>query len=174
MVIEKMEGYIPKDERKKILLMCDDIRTHSGIATVAKEIVMHTCHHYNYINIGAAINHPEQGKRLDLSQETNKVAGIEDSSVNVIPFSGYGNPDLVRQLLRQEKPDAILFITDPRYFMWAFQIENEIRKDIPIIYLNIWDDYPAPQYNENYYESCDALYGISRQTVNINKIVLGD
>ena len=39
MVIEKMEGYIPKDERKKILLMCDDIRTHSGIATVAKEIV---------------------------------------------------------------------------------------------------------------------------------------
>jgi hypothetical protein len=82
MVIEKMEGYIPKDERKKILLMCDDIRTHSGIATVAKEIVMHTCHHYNYINVGAAINHPDQGKRLDLSHETNKIAGIEDSSVN--------------------------------------------------------------------------------------------
>ena len=67
-----------------------------------------------------------------------------------------------------------MLITDPRYFQFVFQIESEIRKEIPIIYLNIWDDYPAPQYNEEYYESCDALYGISKQTVNINKIVLGD
>ena len=53
-------------------------------------------------------------------------------------------------------------------------MEQEIRKHIPIIYLNIWDDYPAPQYNEEFYESCDMLLGISKQTVNINKIVLGD
>jgi hypothetical protein len=33
---------------------------------------------------------------------------------------------------------------------------------------------PAPQYNEEFYESCDALFGISKQTVAINKIVLGD
>ena len=52
--------------------------------------------------------------------------------------------------------------------------ENEIRRKIPIIYLNIWDDYPAPMYNKTYYESCDLLLGISKQTVNINKIVLGD
>ena len=53
-------------------------------------------------------------------------------------------------------------------------MEGEIRKQIPIIYLNIWDDYPAPRYNESFYESCDLLMGISKQTVNINKIVLGD
>ena len=29
-------------------------------------------------------------------------------------------------------------------------------------------------YNKEFYESCDALFGISKQTVNINKIVLGD
>ena len=29
-------------------------------------------------------------------------------------------------------------------------------------------------YNKVYYESCDALFGISKQTVNINKLVLGD
>ena len=52
-------------------------------------------------------------------------------------------------------------------------MEGEIRKKIPIIYLNIWDDYPAPLYNKAFYESCDALLGISKQTVNINKIVLG-
>ena len=53
-------------------------------------------------------------------------------------------------------------------------MENEIRKHIPIVYLNIWDDYPAPLYNKEFYESCDALFGISKQTVNINKLVLGD
>ena len=47
-------------------------------------------------------------------------------------------------------------------------------KKIPIAYLNIWDDYPAPMYNQPYYEACDLLMGISKQTVNINKIVLGD
>jgi hypothetical protein len=45
---------------------------------------------------------------------------------------------------------------------------------VPIIYLNIWDDYPAPMYNKAFYESCDTLLGISKQTVNINKMVLGD
>jgi hypothetical protein len=29
-------------------------------------------------------------------------------------------------------------------------------------------------YNRPYYEACDALLGISKQTVNINKLVLGD
>ncbi len=174
MVIEKMKGYIPKDKRKKILLMCDDIRTHSGIATVAKEIVLHTCHHYNYVNIGAAIKHPDQGKKFDLSNETDKLSGIKDSSVIIYPNDGYGNPDLIRTLLQIEKPDAVFIITDPRYWTWLFQIENEIRKKIPIIYLNIWDDYPAPMYNKEYYESCDLLMGISKQTVNINKLVLGE
>ncbi len=56
----------------------------------------------------------------------------------------------------------------------TFSIENEIRKKLPIIYLNIWDDLPAPYYNQAFYESCDALLGISKQTVNINKLVLGD
>ena len=174
MVIEKMEGYIPKGKRKKILLMCDDIRTHSGIATVAKEIVLHTCQHYNYVNIGAAINHPEAGKMLDISAETSKIAGIEDSSVFIYPSKGYGDPNMLRRFIEIEKPDAIFIITDPRYWTWLFQIENEIRTKIPIIYLNIWDDYPAPMYNKEYYESCDLLMGISKQTVNINKLVLGD
>ena len=168
------KGYVPKDQRKKILLMCDDMRTNSGIGTIAKEIVIHTAHHYNWVQVGAAIKHPEQGKRLDISEETNKLAEIPDSSVTIYPNNGYGSPDLIRQLLHQEKPDAIFIFTDPRYWTWLFQIENEIRKNIPIVYLNIWDDYPAPMYNQTYYESCDALFGISKQTVNINHLVLGD
>ncbi len=166
--------YLPKEKRKKILLICDDIRVHSGVATVAKEIVMNTCQHFNWVQIAGAIQHPDIGKKIDLSGETNKLSELNDSSVILYPTNGYGEPNLVRHMIKMEKPDAIFIITDPRYFDWLFQMENEIRKQIPIIYLNIWDDYPAPLYNSAFYESCDALLAISKQTKNINKIVLGD
>ena len=166
--------YLPPNERKKILLICDDIRVHSGIATVAREIVIHTAHHFNWVNIAGAVTHPEKGKRLDLSEDTNIHAGITDSSVIAYPTDGYGDSSMIRQMIQMEKPDAIMLVTDPRYFTWLFAIENEIRKQIPITYLNIWDDYPAPMYNLPYYEACDLLMGISKQTVNINRLVLGD
>jgi hypothetical protein len=168
------EGYLPKDQRKKILLITDDIRLPSGVGNVGREIVIHTAHHYNWVNLGAAINHPDIGKRFDISTDTNHNAGIEDASVFLYPNNGYGDANLLRNILKIEKPDAIMLITDPRYFAWLFSIENEIRKEIPIIYLNIWDDLPAPYYNKAFYESCDALLGISKQTVNINKLVLDD
>ncbi len=166
--------YLPKDKRKKILLICDDIRVHSGIATVAKEIVLHTAQHFNWAQIAGAIKHPDQGKIFDLSPTTNQETGLTDSDVKIYPVDGYGNIELVRQIIKRENPDALMLITDPRYFMWLFNAEGEIRKNIPIMYLNIWDDYPAPLYNRAFYESCDLLMGISKQTVNINKIVLGD
>lgn len=167
-------AYLPPEKRKKILLICDDIRVHSGIATVAREVVLHTAQHFNWVNIGGAIQHPEAGKRFDLSQDTNINSGLTDSSVILYPVNGYGDPTLLRSLIQIEKPDAIFIITDPRYFIWLFQMEGELRKKLPIIYLNIWDDYPAPHYNKAFYEACDALLGISKQTVNINKLVLGD
>ena len=165
-------GYLPQNQRRRIMLICDDIRVHSGIATVGREVVIHTAQHFNWVNIGGAIQHPEMGKRLDLSQSTNDTTGLKDSSVVMYPVHDYGNPDLLRQLIQIEKPDAIMLITDPRYFVWLFSMENEIRKSIPITYLNIWDDYPAPHYNKAFYEACDLLMGISKQTVNINKLVL--
>jgi len=168
------EGYIPKEQRKKILFLCDDIRMTSGISTMAREIVVGTSHKYNWVNLGAAINHPDQGKRLDISQDTGRVAGIPDASVYMYPISGYGSVELIRQLMDLEKPDAIMFFTDPRYWIWLFQMENEVRKKVPMIYLNIWDDMPAPLYNKSYYESCDTLMAISKQTQNINRLVLGD
>ena len=105
----KIEGYIPKADRKKILLLCDDIRMHSGIATMAREFVVGTAHRYNWYNVGAALKHPEIGKVFDLSDDINKKLGIEDGDVKVQPNNGYGNADMIRQLLKREKPDAILF-----------------------------------------------------------------
>ena len=172
--MNKSFNYIPQKDRKKILLICDDIRVHSGVATVAKEIVIHTAHHFNWVQLAGAVKHPEKGKRMDLSQHTSDLTGVKDASVFLYPTDGYGNPDLLRQMIGMEKPDAIFLITDPRYFDWLFNMEHEIRKRIPIAYLNIWDDYPAPMYNKAFYEACDLLMGISKQTKNINQIVLGE
>ena len=172
--MNKKEGYIKKADRKKILLLCDDIRMHSGIATMAREFVIGTAHRFKWLNLGAAINHPEKGKKLDLSSDINKAIGIEDSEIFVIPNNGYGDTQMIRNLLASDKPDAIMIFTDPRYWTWLFEIEREIRSKIPILWLNIWDDYPAPRYNEDFYNSVDTLMAISKQTHNINKLVLGD
>lgn len=169
------KNYIPLDKRKKILLITDDIRVHSGVGGVGREIVLKTCQHYNWVCVGGSINHPEKGKILDISSDTNKMAGIEDSSVLIYPVDGYGDPTTIRTIIKRENPDAIFLITDPRYFIWLFQIENEIRKKIPITYLQIWDSpFPYPLYNKQYYESCDLLMAISKQTKNINKVVCGN
>ena len=167
-------NHLPPQERKKILLLCDDIRVHSGVATIAREMVIHTCHHFNWVNIGGAIQHPDQGKKFDISEDTNKNAGIDDAQVMIYPVNGYGDKEFLRNMIKLEKPDALMIITDPRYFEWLFMMEAEIRKEIPIVYLNIWDDFPTPMYNKPYYEACDALLAISKQTKLINELVLGD
>jgi glycosyltransferase involved in cell wall biosynthesis len=124
--------------------------------------------------MAGAINHPDAGKKIDLSEAIQNEKGIENVSVVQYPVNGYGDTTILRQILKLEKPDAIMLITDPRYFEWLFAIENEIRKTCPIIYLNIWDDLPTPLYNKAYYESCDALLAISKQTKLINELVLGE
>ena len=167
-------SYVKKEDRKKILLLCDDIRMHSGVATMAREIVIGTSHHFNWVNIGGAVKHPDEGKGFDLSADINKEAGIEDADVKLFAVSGYGTPELVRQVMKQENVDAILLFTDPRYWTWMFEMEREIRKTTPIFYLNIWDDYPTPIYNRDFYRACDLLMGISKQTKNINELVLGE
>lgn len=167
------EGYIPQSERKKILLIADDIRVHSGVAQIAREFVVNSCHHYNFACVAGAVKHPDKGKKLDMNQAISEMSGVQDACVALFPTNGYGDLDLLRNIIKLESPDAIFIITDPRYYDWLFQSENEFRVKIPIVYLNIWDDVPAPVYNREFYESCDALFGISKQTVNINKMVLG-
>ena len=168
------EGYIKQKDRKNILLLTDDIRVHSGVAQIGREIVMHTAHRYNWFQLAGSIKHPDKGQIQDLSEDTNKHMNIPDSKVTLYPCDGYGDPKLLKQIIKKDKIDALFLITDPRYFEWLFKIENEIRSQIPIIYLNIWDDLPAPMYNKEFYNSCDALFGISKQTKNINEMVLGE
>tara|TARA_B100000131_G_scaffold2849_1_gene3021 strand:- start:22032 stop:23396 length:1365 start_codon:yes stop_codon:yes gene_type:complete len=158
--------------KKKILLMSDDLRMHSGIATVSKDIVVETLHQYDWVQLAGAIKHPEEGNVVNMDKAIAEISGVKDAKLTIYPTSGYGNPDIVRVILEREKPDAILHYTDPRFWTWLYNIEAEIRRDIPIFYYNIWDDLPDPQYNTNYYLSSDLLMGISKQTYGINKRLL--
>jgi len=158
--------------KKKILLLSDDLRMHSGIATQAKEFVMGTMHKYDWVQLGGAVKHPEEGKIVDMSEAVRKEWGVKDAYLKIYPISGYGNPQVMRELLLVEKPDAIIHFTDPRFWIWLYQMEHEIRQNIPIMYYNIWDDIPDPLYNTNFYRSSDMLMSISKQTYGINKRIL--
>jgi len=167
----RKDTYIPFENRKKILLLSDDLRLPSGVGTVSRDIILHTIHHFNWIQVGGAIKHPEKGKIVDMSQEIKKMIGLEQSYMRIYPVDGYGDPDLIRFLMQTEKPDAIMHFTDPRFWIWLYQMEHEIRQYCPILFYAIWDDLPFPMYNQDFYESCDTLAGISKQTFNIIKNV---
>jgi glycosyltransferase involved in cell wall biosynthesis len=162
-----------KSKKKKILLLSDDIRMHSGVARQSREIVTNTLDKYDWVQIGGAVKHPEEGKRVVVQSDENYKMP-EGSSVIIYPVTGYGNPDLLRQLMELEKPDAILHFTDPRFWIWLYEMEHEVRQKCPIFYYNIWDDLPDPWYNEYYYRSSDLLMAISKQTYGINKRILKD
>ena len=153
--------------KKKILLLSDDLRMTSGIGVMSKEFVMGTLQHYDWVQVGGAIKHPDEGKIINMNDSVRSATNIKDANLTIYPVSGYGNQPLLRELIVREKPDAILHYTDPRFWGWLYEMEHEIRQNIPIYYYNIWDDWPAPQYNENFYESCDLIMNISKQTVAI-------
>jgi len=154
-------------KKKTILLLSDDLRMSSGIATVSKEIVLGTLDKFHWVQLGAAVNHPEKGKEIDLGNDVRKTTGIKDASLKIIPWTGYGDANILRELIMRHQPDAILHFTDPRYWRWLYDMEAEVRQNIPILFYHIWDDLPDPDYNRNYYESCDWLGCISRQTYGI-------
>jgi glycosyltransferase involved in cell wall biosynthesis len=159
--------------KKKILLLSDDLRMSSGIANVSKQLVLGTVDKYDWVQLGAAIKHPEAGKVMDLNDDVRKRTGVADASVKIYPSDGYGNPDVIRQLLMIEKPDAILHFTDPRYWIWLYEMAHEIRQSVPLFFYHIWDDLPDPKYNRDYYESCDWIGCISKQTYGITRRVWG-
>jgi glycosyltransferase involved in cell wall biosynthesis len=173
MELPKLKKVDPNKVKKpKILLLSDDLRLHSGIATQSKEIVLSTIHKYDWVQLGAALKHPDEGKVFDISADAQKESGVEDASLKIYASSGYGTPDVLRQLINIENPDAILHFTDPRFWKWLYDMEHEVREFVPIMYYNIWDSLPDPMWNAPFYASCDMLMSISKQTYGINKRTL--
>ncbi len=160
--------------RPKILLLSDDMFTTSGIATMSRAFVFGTADRFNWVQLAAAINHHAAGQVIDASQQVAAETGIEDASLKLYPNNGYGDPEILKRIIEIEKPDAILHFTDPRYWMWLYQMEHELhnRYNIPIAYYAIWDNFPYPHWNKSAYGSCDLIMGISKQSHLIHNKVL--
>lgn len=173
-------GYVIPSNRKKVLLIGDNPTGVSGVANILRSIIIGTAHVYNYIVIGVSTNEKTKGRKVDISIHTNTEAGIEDSDVRVIEWTSYDDPELIRQVISQEKPDFLVAMTDPRYYQNLFGMAHEIQhglsghKGIPLCYLSLWDELPPPFYNRAAWSSVNLSLCINKQTMLMNKIVLGD
>ncbi len=172
--LPKLKTAKNRREKKKILLLSDDLRMSSGVGTMSREIVMNSADKYDWVQIGGAIKHPDGGKIVDMNDPVREESGVEDAYLKIYLVDGYGNANLLKEVMEIEKPDAILHYTDPRFWRWLYEIEHEVRQNIPIFYYNIWDDLPYPRWNQPFYESCDLIMNISKQTVNIVRNVCED
>jgi len=153
--------------KPRILLLSDDLRMTSGISTMSREFVMGTLDRFNWVQLGAGINHHEAGKFVDVNEDARQKTGIKDAELKIIPYNSYGDIVMLRKILSEMKIDAILHFTDPHYWQWLYDSEHEIRQQVPILYYHIWDNLPDPMYNKDYYESCDWLGCISKLTYGI-------
>ncbi len=172
--LPKLKKINPTRNAKKIFLLTDDISSPSGVGTVAREIVNGTCHIFDWVQLAAAIQHPHHGKIIDMSDQIEQETGKTDVYVKLYGHNGYFSPDSFFQIFEIEKPDAIMLFTDPRHYMNFWPFEHIIRSElkIPIIYYSIWDSELVPNWNAPFYESCDMLLAINKQTDIIHKQIL--
>jgi len=85
------------------------------------------------------------------------------------PTDGFGNREMLRHALATEKPDVLLLFTDPRFFIWVWEMEDEIRQLCPIAYNHLWDNPPWPDFNKVLYESTDLINCINYPTYEMVK-----
>src|SRR3990167_4989208 len=111
---------------------------------------------YSFRCFGGAIKHADY----------NTIVVNEDFVIK--PIDGFGTPEILRQAIATEKPDAIFLFTDPRFFEWLLAMEDEIHngsdKKIALLWWNIWDSRPTPKFNKWIYKSVDKLNCISYLT----------
>jgi glycosyltransferase involved in cell wall biosynthesis len=89
----------------------------------------------------------------------------------IYPVDGYGTPDIIRSIMRSHRPDVMWLMTDPRFYGWLWEMEDEVRCQIPMVYYHVWDNYPYPTFNKNFYDSNDLVVTISKVTDDIVKTV---
>ena len=151
----------------KILTISDSPLAPSGVGTQTNYMIQSLLKtgKYKFISIAGAIKHQ--------SYNPIKTEEWKDDWV-IIPVDGYGSPEQIRSMIRNERPDALWFMTDPRFFGWLWEIEDEIRPLCPMIYYHVWDNYPYPRFNEPLYSSNDVIATISKVTDDIVRNVSPD
>jgi glycosyltransferase involved in cell wall biosynthesis len=152
------------DKKIKVLTLSDHPFSPSGVGTQTKYVIegLLNTGKYKFISLGGAIKHQDYRP-----QKTDKWG----DDWTLFPVDGYGTQDMIRSIMRTEKPDVIWFMTDPRFWGWLWSIENEIRPNIPMVYYHVWDNYPYPTFNRKFYLSNDHIATISKLTDDIVRTV---
>ena len=151
-------------EKKTIFVLADHPFTPSGVGTQTRyfiEALLKTGR-YSFVCFGGAIKH--QNYQPMKTEEWGE-------DLIIYPVDGYGNPDMVRSVLRNHKPDLLWFMTDPRFWGWLWSFDNEIRAQVPMVYHHVWDNKPYPFFNKGFYLSNDKIVCISKVTYDIVQTV---
>lgn len=152
------------DKKIKVLTISDHPLMPSGVATQTKYFIegLLKSGKFKVISLGGAIKH--QNYQPIRTEEFG-----EDWTI--FPVDGFGDANIIRSIIRSEKPDILWFMTDPRFYGWLWSIANEIRPLIPMVYYHVWDNYPYPKFNKPFYDSNDVIVTISKVTDDIVKTV---
>jgi glycosyltransferase involved in cell wall biosynthesis len=150
--------------KKKIFVISDHPYAPSGVGTQTKYIIdaLLESGKYSVVCFGGAVKHE--------NYQPQKTEQWGDDLI-IYPVDGYGTQETVRSLLWMQKPDVMWFMTDPRFYTWLWDMENEIRALVPMVYYHVWDNLPLPKFNRNYYLSNDLVVTISKVTDHIVKNV---
>lgn len=146
-------------EKYKVLVLSDHALSTSGVGCQTRFLIegLLKKNKWSFRQFGAAIKH------------TNYDIVQVNPDFIIKPIDGFGDRNMILQTLITEQPDAVLIFTDPRFFIWLFEIEDEIRQLCPIAYWHVWDNYPFPEYNRPLYESTDLINCHSHMTYEMVK-----
>jgi len=147
-------------DKIKILTLSDHPLSPSGVGIQTKYIIegLLKTGKYQIISLGGAMKHHDY--------KPVKTEEYGDDWL-IMPVDNYGTPDQVRSIIGQTRPDILYFMTDPRFWGWLWNIENEIRKNVPMVYYHVWDNFPYPEFNSKFYKSNDYIATISKVTDDI-------
>lgn len=153
-----------EDKRIKILTLGDMPLSTSGVANQSKNVIdaLLRTGKFEIFSLGGAMRHPSH--QLLTSEEWGDLWKI-------LPVEQFGTQEIVRSVIWREKPDILWFMTDPRFWEWLWDMDNEIRKNVPMVYYHVWDNYPYPKFNKKFYESNDVVVSISQLTNDVVKNV---
>lgn len=149
--------------KKKILWLSDHPLVPSGVGIQAKYVIsgLLGTGQFQFVCLGGAIKHPDYQPQMVAPDEFGQGNWI------IHPVDGHGNKELLRKFLAQEKPDALVLFTDPRFFHWVWEMEDEVRAVCPIVYWHVWDNDPVPDFNRAIYEATDFIMALSLKTYGL-------
>jgi glycosyltransferase involved in cell wall biosynthesis len=151
------ETVVVPQRKHKILMLSDHPLCTSGVGVQARFLIQGLLNtgKYSFRCLGGAIKH-EKYETIMLNPD-----------FIIKPVDGFGNHEIIRNILINERPDAVLLFTDPRQFMWLWEIEDEIHQICPITYWHVWDNDPYPAYNDVWYKSTDLINCLSYKTYEL-------